>query len=240
MRIVIAVLGLLSAGCAMTPTKVPQTVFGKSVVVVSTIGDKAHLQEIATTVFQNKYAEFDTSAWGIRKHMEENAVVLLNTNKRFRASSAKFPITRLEFKDVGFDLANTPMWEISERKNKTRRLAKTEGVDLILLLAPADQYGDPVFGTNASVKDYGVYQRAFAGTKRAVTFATFQMVLYDGATGDEITWWSGLETAERSVNAWMETELTLSAAAESETQQVISDMYKRMLLKSFKERALIP
>jgi len=237
--VIFLVLSVLYGCAAARPEHLPEALNGRSVVVLSTVGDTMNLMHVGTTVFQNTQASVDVARWRLDAYLEEHVLQVLERDGRFRPRIATDPQSREIMMGVGYDAGNTPIYAIKERKGKTKRVAALEKADLVLLLAP-DNEGDVFFGTNQSMDGYGVYQRSFLGVKtKHVVYATLQMVLYDGQTGDEITWASDYEGQMRVGELWpAKSEGSLSEQQLNETMREIFGDYDKLMSHKLRKMSL--
>ena len=224
----LATILLSLGGCVTASGPIPPTLSNKSMVVISTLSNDLQLQYVGSTVFHNKTDTFDATDWRLRANLQTSAIDAINANGKFQARPPTVVDPHLHFEGVGYDAANTPIYRISKRKQMTRSYAEEENADLVLLIAPVN-YKDVFFGTSQTVSGYGIYERSFMGLKRAVTFATLQLVLYDGANGDEIAWVKGYGSTERPTAEWMGPDHVFEPNAEHETRSTIRNLYKSLL-----------
>ena len=230
---------LTISGCAaVRPDFLPETMTGKTLVVMSTVGNQMRLQHIGTTIFQNEYDFHDVTDWDVDTTLERIASELILRDGRFSVRTAAHEGSRAMLEGVGRDWTNTPIYGYGERKEKTRRAARQEQAELVLLLAPMKLY-DVFFQTSEFVPGYGIYQRSFLLTKtRHVRYATLQMVLYDGETGEEITWASNFESAFLDGEAWTPGEIGISKNHAKRTMEVVLRVYRMLVVEGLRQMDL--
>jgi hypothetical protein len=147
---VVVALGLGACGTVSTPA-VQAKLTGKSITVVSVVGETVLLSWRGTTVFNNEKGEARVPDWGLRTRVEDRAVAMLEASKRFSTvHRAQISATRRE--------------EALEQIEDLRT-----GSSHILLFTP-NESGDSIFETSVGFTGLGVAQRSVMnlGTKSAV------------------------------------------------------------------------
>lgn len=221
--ILISTIFLLNACTSTNPGNVPASARGKSVVVISTYENKMQIMHIGTTAFQNNRTQSDTSSWQINDDIEAYASSVINDSKQFNAFPSNSIELRTALKDVGSDYSHTKMWEIDLRKKKIQDAARAAEKELVMLIRP-NRIGDNYFKTNQILDGYGIYQRSAYNTENAIYFATMEVVLYDGATGNEITWKYENTSLPRSHSVWMNETLIQTTEDATQTRASITKM----------------
>jgi hypothetical protein len=139
----VVVLGLSACGTIATPA-VQAQLTGKSITVVSVVGETVQLSWRGTTVFNNEFGEAAVSDWGLRTRVEDRAVAMLEASKRFATvQRAQISATR------------------REEALKQMEDLKT-GSSHVLLISP-NESGDSIFESSVGFTGVGVAQRSIGG-----------------------------------------------------------------------------
>jgi hypothetical protein len=139
----VAILGLSACGTVSTPA-VQAKLTGKSITVVSVVGETVELSWRGTTVFNNEKGEARVPDWGLRTRVEDRAVAMLEASKRFSTvQRAQISATRRE----------EALKQIEDLKT---------GSSHILLFTP-NESGDSIFETSQGFYGLGVAQRSIMG-----------------------------------------------------------------------------
>jgi hypothetical protein len=139
----VVVLGLSACGTIATPA-VQAQLTGKSITVVSVVGETVQLSWRGTTVFNNEFGEAAVSNWGLRTRVEDRAVAMLEASKRFATvQRAQISATR------------------REEALKQMEDLKT-GSSHVLLISP-NESGDSIFESSVGFTGVGVAQRSIGG-----------------------------------------------------------------------------
>ena len=138
--VVSASLALLGCGTVSTP-KVQAQLTGKSITVVSLVGETVQLSWRGATVFNNEFGEVRVPDWGLRTRIEDKAVATLEASGRFSTvQRALVSATRRE----------DALKQISDLKT---------GSSHVLLISP-NASGDSIFETAVGFTGLGVAQRS--------------------------------------------------------------------------------
>ncbi|AOW14812.1 hypothetical protein LPB72_20490 [Hydrogenophaga crassostreae] len=140
---VVAIWGLSACGTVSTPA-VQAKLTGKSITVVSVVGETVELSWRGTTVFNNEKGEARVPDWGLRTRVEDRAVAMLEASRRFSTvQRAQISATRRE----------EALKQIEDLKT---------GSSHILLFTP-NESGDSIFETSQGFYGLGVAQRSIMG-----------------------------------------------------------------------------
>ncbi|QCB47057.1 hypothetical protein [Hydrogenophaga sp. PAMC20947] len=133
-------MALLGCGTVSTP-KVQAQLSGKSITVVSLVGETVQLSWRGATVFNNEFGEARVPDWGLRTRIEDKAVATLEASGRFSTvKRAQVSATRRE----------DAMKQISDLNT---------GSSHVLLISP-NVSGDSIFETAVGFAGLGVAQRS--------------------------------------------------------------------------------
>ena len=236
MRILLALTFILMLaslpGCAsFKPGKISDSYLGKSMVVVSTYDEKLDTAHSCIAASRGESHMLSTSSWNINDDIESQAVFAINESGRFKASPADSNDVRALLTGVGIDNYHTKVWAFAERKMKIQQFAKTMGAELVLLFAPYEM--DPrALRTNKVMNGYGVFisSQPFASDQMG-TLADMEMILYDGATGEEITWATDyrLRPRDRSLCPWSESNIQKTR---NTIKYMLRDLEDELLVKT--------
>jgi len=139
----VAIWGLSACGTVSTPA-VQAKLTGKSITVVSVVGETVELSWRGTTVFNNEKGEARVPDWGLRTRVEDRAVAMLEASRRFSTvQRAQISATRRE----------EALKQIEDLKT---------GSSHILLFTP-NESGDSIFETSQGFYGLGVAQRSIMG-----------------------------------------------------------------------------
>jgi hypothetical protein len=163
-----AVWGLSACGTVSTPA-VQTQLTGKSITVVSVVGETVELSWRGTTVFNNEHGEARVPDWGLRTRVEDRAVAMLEASKRF---------TNVQRAQVSATRREEALKQVEELKTRSSH---------VLLISP-NRSGDSIFDTSVGFNGLGVAQRSLVGlaTQSAahaslkadlIELGTFQRVL---------------------------------------------------------------
>ncbi|MEZ5704509.1 MAG: hypothetical protein R3E56_03710 [Burkholderiaceae bacterium] len=135
-------VALGACGTVSTPA-VQAKLTGRSITVVSVVGETVKLSWRGTTVFNNEFGEAAVSDWGLRTRVEDRAVAMLEDSKRFsQVHRAQISATRRE----------EALAQVEELKT---------GSEHVLLISP-NESGDSIFDTSVGFVGLGVAQRSIA------------------------------------------------------------------------------
>ncbi|HEY9095185.1 MAG TPA: hypothetical protein VIN35_05530 [Hydrogenophaga sp.] len=142
--LLIAALAMALGACGTVSTPAVQAkLTGRSITVVSVVGETVRLSWRGTTVFNNEFGEAAVSDWGLRTRVEDRAVAMLEGSKRFSlVHRAQISATRRE----------EALAQVEELKT---------GSEHVLLISP-NESGDSIFGTSVGFVGLGVAQRSIA------------------------------------------------------------------------------
>jgi hypothetical protein len=137
-----AVLALALSACGTVSTPAVQAkLTGKSITVVSVVGETVRLSWRGATVFNNELGEARVSDWGLRTRVEDRAVAMLEASRRFtHVQRAQITATRRE----------EALKQVEDLKT---------GSGHVLLISP-NESGDSIFGTSVGFIGLGVAQRS--------------------------------------------------------------------------------
>ena len=138
----VALLALALGACGTVSTPAVQAkLTGKSITVVSVVGETVRLSWRGTTVFNNEFGEARVSDWGLRTRVEDRAVAMLEASKRFtNVQRAQITATRRE----------EALEQVEDLKT---------GSSHVLLISP-NESGDSIFNTSVGFEGLGVAQRS--------------------------------------------------------------------------------
>ena len=135
-----AILALSACGTVSTPA-VQAKLTGKSVTVVSVVGETVRLSWRGTTPLNNEFGEASVADWGLRTRVEDRAVAMLEASKRFTTvQRAQITATRRE----------DALKQVEDLKT---------GSSHVLLISP-NESGDSIFDTTVGFVGLGVAQRS--------------------------------------------------------------------------------
>ena len=142
--LLIAALAMALGACGTVSTPAVQAkLTGRSITVVSVVGETVKLSWRGTTVFNNEFGEAAVSDWGLRTRVEDRAVAMLEESKRFsQVHRAQISATRRE----------EALAQVEELRT---------GSEHVLLISP-NESGDSIFGTSVGFVGLGVAQRSIA------------------------------------------------------------------------------
>jgi curli biogenesis system outer membrane secretion channel CsgG len=138
----VALLALALGACGTVSTPAVQAkLTGKSITVVSVVGETVRLSWRGTTVFNNEFGEARVSDWGLRTRVEDRAVAMLEASKRFtNVQRAQITATRRE----------EALEQVEDLKT---------GSSHVLLISP-NESGDSIFNSSVGFEGLGVAQRS--------------------------------------------------------------------------------
>lgn len=141
----VAVVAAAMSACGTVSTPAVQAkLTGKSITVVSVVGETVRLSWRGTTVFNNEFGEARVADWGLRTRVEDRAVAMLEASKRFtNVQRAQITATRRE----------EALKEVENLKT---------GSSHVLLISP-NASGDSLFDTSVGFTGLGVAQRSLVG-----------------------------------------------------------------------------
>lgn len=177
------VVGLAATGCAVTPDLAPPAdAGGKQWVAVSAMGNRARLQHIGTTVFNNVVTHVDASGWRLDGHIES---LVERQRPALQWVRTEIPHeVREGFSRIGLD-GLSRMADSGRRKASMDALRNACACEFAVIVSPA-QWGDDISNTSASLTGYGVHQRGFIGAPDyARAFVSLQVTLVDLRKGEE-------------------------------------------------------
>jgi hypothetical protein len=233
-------LSLLLFGCATVGVeRVEQLKPGTKITPLSLMGDKLAIRHIGTTVFQNERRDLELPSWQIDSYTEAAAARAIRQGARFSVIQTETATARKSAGKLGHDFW-TSAAVIEGGPESITRLAREAGAEYVLVMGPS-QLGDPFFGTNQSFSGYGVGQRSFLGSKRAVNYLTMRVVLLDGKDGKEVARTHGFLSSPRAAGDWMESEsLALTEGNAATTKSAIESLIDAVLAKGLTDLTLIP
>ena len=175
---VVAAFGLSACGTVATPM-VQAKLTGKSITVVSLVGETVMLSWRGTTPFNNEFGEARVPDWGLRTRIEDKAVATLEASKRFATvKRAQISATRRDdaLKQIG-DL--------------------TTGSSHVLLISP-NESGDSIFETSVGFTGLGVAQRSMVRLlPKSAAHASLKADLIELGTFDNVIAQSVSANAQR-------------------------------------------
>ena len=173
-----ATLGLSACGTVATPM-VQAKLTGKSITVVSLVGETVQLSWRGTTVFNNEFGEARVPDWGLRTRIEDKAVATLEASKRFATvKRAQISATRRE----------DALKQISDLKT---------GSSHVLLISP-NESGDSIFESSVGFTGLGVAQRSMVRLlPKSAAHASLKADLIELGTFDNVIAQSVSANAQR-------------------------------------------
>lgn len=138
--LVLAAWAVSACGTVAIP-KVQAKLAGKSITVVSLVGETVQLSWRGTTVFNNEFGEARVPDWGLRTRIEDKAVALLEGSRRF---------STVQRAQVSATRRDDALKQISDLKT---------GSSHVLLISP-NESGDSLFDTRVGFVGLGVAQRS--------------------------------------------------------------------------------
>lgn len=185
MRILPLFLGAALAGCSTVGADKLKP--GLTLAPVSVMGDALTLRNVGGDAFHDYRTDIDVAHWRIDRHAESVAGRVVGENGKFRIAQADTEQLRKTVRREESLWTGGP--RIEAASGPLTAFAKQSAADYVLLIGPASM-GDPFMGTHEPLSGYGIYQRsfrvyqpAFAGVKRAVSFLTMKVTLLDGRSG---------------------------------------------------------
>jgi hypothetical protein len=239
MRALLSLILAVVAGCATVGAdKVEELKPGTAIAPLSLMGETLAVRHVGTTVFQNERRDIGVAKWQIDRHTESAAGRMLSISDKFKVVAADSDRAR---KAAG--KMETDFWsggaKLQGGEEAVTSYAKDSGAHYVLLIGPA-QLGDPFMGTNQSFSGYGVYQRGFLGSRRALNYLTMRTVLLDGKTGAELARTHGFLSVPRQERDWMEADnLVLTVENETSTKAGIEQLIESVLRKCLTDLKLV-
>jgi hypothetical protein len=231
---------MVLAGCGTVGVeRVENIAAGTSISPISLMGNTLAINHVGTTIFSNNSVNVDAAEWKIVEQTEETAVRLINDGKKFQ-SKPIYGIQNRKKAQVHADDFSTSSPYRPQVNNKydsevIRELARESGADYVLVIM-SGHFGDPFFGTNQRFSGYGIYQRSFLGSNRAVNYAMIAVGLFDGKTGEEVANTHGYLSSKRSEADWITADnMALTTSNEESTKtsikKLIDDLLRKLLEK---------
>lgn len=230
---------LVIAGCAsMGAEKVDQLKSGTRVTALSVMGPQLAIRHVGSTVFQNERRQADVPQWQIDRYAEAAAGRLIGAGGRFQFVAADTAEARKrtgKMETTFFSMGP----QLEGGASSVVSFAKEAGADYVLVVGP-NPAGDPFMGTNQSLAGYGVYQRTFFGSRRALNFLTMRVVLYDGRTGDEVARTQDHASSPRGDSQWLDSStLALTDANSAATKTAIEQLIAIVIQKNLSKLKLV-
>lgn len=240
MRYFLTVLWIvLLTGCATVGSeKLALRPQNTKVVVVSLMADQLKVRHVGTTVFSNAQHDVDVSNWNINQQIEDETNKLLQNAGKFAVVKA----AGTDFREK-FGVPVRSLWDgttsLDHVKDGVQVVARESGADLVMVIRQAE-YGDPFFGTNQSFSGYGIYQRSFLFSKKAINFVTMNVNVFDGKTGESIASTRQFMSGVRGEADWLSGEdLMLSNENAEKTKTEIAQLVQFVLKKSLAELTVV-
>ena len=139
-----AAVSMVLVGCGTVATPAVQArLSGRSITVISLVGETVMLSWRGTTPLNNEFGEARVPDWGLRTRIEDKAVATLEASRRFATvKRAQVSATRRE----------DALKQISDLNT---------GSSHVLLISP-NESGDSIFETTVGFTGLGVAQRSIA------------------------------------------------------------------------------
>jgi len=222
-------VSLLLVGCSTTnsvPVAVQQSPAGRKLAIVSAIGTEMHVKRLGTTVFGNKEKVVDVGAWEldlliterVAAHAKERGfdVVVLND------ASVHAMFRKIDSED------SVKMWRIGEQRKKIAEFAKANGVDMVLAITAPD-YTDVIFGSNQTIRSFGIYELSSLFATQGVEYALAQTVIFNGADGKQMAYQTDYARHDRPKDETLPDDLTVDPRELEEARAIITQLYERLI-----------
>jgi hypothetical protein len=169
----------LVGSCATTGAeKVAAIPSGKTVTIVSLIGNNAYIIYTGFTIFENEKILKDVSSWSIDDFAVSKASNIIKSSGRFSYNTTIYDVDALKKIEISRN-PFTGSISIDEFKPYLSTIVEKSGADIILLIT-AGRTGDFVFGTDEGLQDFGVYRRNVLGITRTAVFCNIDVTVVDG------------------------------------------------------------
>lgn len=192
----------LTSGCVSTGLPPAERARIKTAVVVANLDEKLTYRLVGTTAFTNARYQRPDEAGGRNGRLESLAAKALSAEGIQVVEGAQ---VRGAF--AGIETANN-YWtgrDTTEIKPALAELSTKVQADTLLLLTTVGMQ-DPFLGTNQYFEGYGLYHRAFFGTKQSMAYMVVAGSLYDVATGRLIMRRSASGSSPLGEFAWKKEE----------------------------------
>ena len=237
MRIIVQLLIIINlAGCAtLGPKRMPTNEYGKSITIIGSLDNQMRLMLIGTTVFNNSINNIDAADLHLEEEITKTVSEKMKSKGNFRVTISKDKSIREQVRNIN-PYVSTTFWKIGDQKKMIQGLAKRLNADLLVVINNAT-YNDKIFGTDVSIEGYGIYERSFLGIKRAVNYCSLRIIVYDGATGNELAFASDLSHEPRNNEEWS-SDLNYGVESINKTKASIKKLYISLANKLLAEMGL--
>jgi len=203
-------------GCSVPQKKLSSEVQGKTVAVISVVGDYYTVQSTGFTVFTNWTRQEKVAAWEIDKFVEIEAARFINSKKgnvrAIIADSSDIKMAADNKKYYMVSIESVLFHRSQENIDQVRNHALNVGADYALVIGNPSQWMDPYFDSNQHVRGYGIYQRNKFGRKSGIDYVLIKSLLIDAHTGKVVGVEGTARGGVRGEDEWVETQETFDVS----------------------------
>lgn len=194
---------LIISGCAATGAgKIDELPPTTKIAVVSALGDDLSIETTGTTIFQNWERKENVSLWRVDSFVEDIINAELRKAGKFQIVDVDTSVLHQTIGQVSSGII-TGKAKIEGGIGTLQAFGKSYDIDSLLFVRTIPRE-DIYFSTNQYFEGYGVYQKSFLGSKRALNYAIVHISLIDVQTGEEFAYSIKTETSTRNQEDWVE------------------------------------
>ena len=194
-----------------------------------------HLKLVGTTIFNNKSKSVNASDMNLETLVVSAVASALKAKGNFIVKLSDSQDFQQKVHDIN-QYQNTTLWKISAQKELIKEISKRNGTELVVIVNHV-LYTDVIYHTSELIEGFGIYQRSLAGINKAVNYITLRVLVYNGLSGEEITYASRLVHQPRPASGWSG-DLQFESDDINETKKAIVSMYKNLTNELLKEIGL--
>lgn len=157
----------------------PRFAEGATAKLVVPFGNTLHVDRIGATIFDNKHAEYDISAWKLAEGLEISLAKIFNNYGAIKVEPMGDAQAR-----VALDAAN----KSSKLRLAIKEYGAKSNADVLVVVNGFRPTNEPYFGTGVSLHKFGIAEAAIGRSRTAIYYAMLTVVFFDAHTGKQLAY----------------------------------------------------
>jgi len=160
----------------------PRFAEGATAKLIVPLGDTLHVNRIGVTVFDNKHAEYDVSAWKLGEKLEISLAKILNEPGILKVEPMGDAQARTAL-DAANNYSNVPIFQLSKLRGAVKEYGARSNADVLVVVNGFSPAHEPFFNSGPSLYKYGIAESGADDSRTAIVYAMLTVLFFDARTG---------------------------------------------------------
>lgn len=158
---------------------------GATAKIVVPLGDTLNVDRIGFTIFDNKHAEYDVSAWKLGDSLEISLAKHLTDTGVLKVEPMGDPQARVALAAAN-NYSNVSMFQLPKLRAAVKEYGAKANADVLVIVNGFSPVDEPFFNTGVSLSKFGIAESGTDSSRTAINYAMLSILFIDARTGKRL------------------------------------------------------